>query len=210
MHSPAVVKRQHDSLTKHKVIAEGDQYAKDKLRASSGVPSQKRSYDQIESPPEPSSTKKQRVLVDLPGPTRVETIKARLAARKPTRYNTEAWKQFRNESLALLQPYYPQTPLAVVVQWVEANSKPAAAKPFSALRILSSVRDQYPSTEISTPEDMSDLMKALGFKWGHLHSSYYFRISRRFDVICHRGLAIPILHEFLLLLSRWNGNQKRS
>ncbi len=204
LHKPEVEKHQHDSRVKNAKISQGDQYAIDKLRPSSGVPSQKRSYDYHEStsgsPPERPS-KKGRPITDLadntPDISRLDALKSRLAARKPTRYSTESWKEFRNESLSFLQPYYAHTPLDRAVMWIEDNSKPTAAKPLSALRILNSLRERFPETEIASPQEMCDLMKALGFKWGHLHSSYYIRISRRADVISHRHDCIPILLEFM-------------
>lgn len=42
-------------------------------------------------------------------------------------------------------------------------------------------------------DEFRRLLKALGFKWGNLHSSYYVKISQRDDVVAHRSQLIPVL-----------------
>ncbi len=203
LHKPTVEKLQHESRVKHAKNAKADQYAIDNLRPTSGIPSRKISYQEnLSSFGSPRAlvdrpSKKPRLVDDTFAPSRLDAIKGRLAERKPTRYSIESWKEFRKDSLAFLQPFYPDTNLSFSIDWIEKNSKPPGAKPLSALRILNSLKESFPNTEIMTPEEMSDLMKALGFKWGHLHSSYYIRISRRLDVISHRHDSIPILHELM-------------
>ena len=203
LHNDEAEARQHESRVQAARRARADQYAIEMLRPISGVPSRKRSYENVgeisPSPPSaPSPLKRpRRQIDDTPFMNRLEMIKSRLVDKKPTRFKYKSWKEYRNESLEALQPYYPNTNLRLVVSWIEMNSKPVGSKPLSALRILTSLKVKFPNTEIATQEEMASLMKALGFKWGHLHSSYYVRISRRFDVICHRHECIPILHEFM-------------
>lgn len=197
LHTAEVEHKQHESRKNHAKIAKGDQYALHQLRAKSGVPSQKRTYV-MEEPEVTSPAKKARKAATEEASTnRLEAVRNRLKARKPTRFNIDGWKYFRYESIQALQPYYSNTDLAAVVAWIESHAKPPRSKPLSSQEITDSLKGMNPHTEIASSEEMAALMKALGFIWGHLHSSYYTRISRRFDVICHRSECIPILHEFM-------------
>jgi hypothetical protein len=63
--------------------------------------------------------------------------------------------------------------------------------------MLDSLRGLFPQTEIANHGELSLLMKALGFKWGHLHSSYYIRLSKRVDVQAHRFEVVPMLQTFM-------------
>lgn len=68
----------------------------------------------------------------------------------------------------------------------------------SAERLLLALKREAPNTEIASLGEVRDILRTLGFKFGNLHSSYYYDISKRADVVYHRSLFAP----FLLSLKR--------
>lgn len=197
MHRPEAEDLQHDHLTRNSRQKRGDQYALERLRSSSGVPSLKKTYDERELGSQDSLPSKRR-RVDVPVVLdRFEAINQRLEGKHPNRFDVPEWEKYRGDSIAALSPYYPNTNLSAVITWIEGHAKPPGSRPLSAQRIFDAVRERYPQTEIANHSEMALLMKALAFKWGHLHSSYYIRLSRRADVVLHRYEVIPILHTFL-------------
>ncbi len=199
MHSHDSELLQHAHLRRNSRQKRGDQYALEKLRSSTGVPSRKKSYDERELGVEGShsSPLKRPRVGDIPL-DRFSAVRERVnQKKKPKRFDLEQWLNFRNESLKTLSPFYPNTNLQVLITWIETHSKPPGSRPLSAQKILDVAREMFPYTEIATHDEMSQLMKALAFKWGHLHSSYYIRLSRRPDVIAHRFEVIPTLHAFM-------------
>jgi hypothetical protein len=78
-------------------------------------------------------------------------------------------------------------------RWVDENALREGKAPLSAHEILLQVRNDYPDTEISSEFEIRQLLKAVAFRFVHIHSSYYTKISLREDVVLHRKLMIPIL-----------------
>ena len=83
-----------------------------RLRASSIIPSDRVLYNNIHkrgaaSEPESPPAKKPRREVTFD--SRLAALADRLSHRKPTRYNLKEWKLYTAKSIALLQPYYPNS-----------------------------------------------------------------------------------------------------
>jgi len=67
----------------------------------------------------------------------------------------------------------------------------------SSEQLLAAVRADLPTTEISTAQELSSLMRALAFKFGNLHSDHYYKIACRSDVVSHRSEFAPFLLSLL-------------
>lgn len=202
LHEEEVEEKQQRSLREHTKQRKGDQIALEKLRPLSGVLSKKRSYLEMDSGKELSSSRKQKrprltaPILDI-NSDRLAALKNRAESKRPKRYIILEWKNFRSESIRLLSPYYPQTDLHELATWIEENHLPAHSRPLSAQKILAETKRMQPHTEIASLEELRLLMKVLAFKWGHLHSNYYIQMSRRPDVIAHRHEMIPVLRELM-------------
>lgn len=67
----------------------------------------------------------------------------------------------------------------------------------SVASLMETVRQEMPKTEIGTLQEARNLLRALSFKFGNLHTDHYFKIGNRQDVRHHRDDFAPFYHGLL-------------
>jgi hypothetical protein len=123
---------------------------------------------------------------------RLTALQTRLLETDPPKLSPQDWQVYRDKSLHVLQPHYPNTNLRELYQWICQNAHLKGKQRLSASEILKHVKEWAPNTEIGSLEELRYLMKALSIRWSNLHSSYYIKISTRFDVVEHLKAFIPL------------------
>jgi len=87
--------------------------------------------------------------------------------------------------------------LEEVIIWIRNNyrkTKSDGSQVFlSATRLLEECRARFPAFPITHVMDFRHFLKSISFKWANLHSSHYFKISHRQDVIQHRSRYAPLM-----------------
>lgn len=69
--------------------------------------------------------------------------------------------------------------------------------------LLDEIKAEMAESEISSPREARDVLRALAFKFGNLHSDHYRRIAARADVQFHRKLFAPLLLSELKSPKTW-------
>lgn len=193
-HTPAVEAARVKTREQHVAERGAQQSQRERLRLTSVLDGHRQHFDlgpdstasiqPAAGPPPPKASTD-------PTPNRSALLSARLEQKPPMRFDWNNWAAWRDESIALLQDAYPNTPLRALYEWVVSQSHPKGQRRLSALAILGHVRRDYPQTEIDSVEELRKILKCLSIHWSNLHSNYYWLVHKRRDVILHRSLYLP-------------------
>ena len=108
-HTPEATKAHTETMRKNIAEHAAIDAQRDRLRTSSIVPSMQVQFDNIaRPPPTPSSAQPaaKRRRLDRTFTSRLDALQDRFAKRRPTRFAFNEWRDFKLESIRLLQPYY--------------------------------------------------------------------------------------------------------
>lgn len=197
-HTPEAIVHHTASVMRHGSDAAAQDLQRGRLRETSIIDSKRVVYKKRSSSRSPDHPAAKKARVDAESvhePDRLSALSLRLAAPHPTRFAVSDWEEYRDESIDVLQPLYPETPLAELYAWLKGSSHPKGRQRLSTSKILEETRVLFRRTEIATVKEMRDVMRVLSFRWATLHSGYYKRISLRPDVLSH----LKVFTSFALL-----------
>lgn len=189
----ASARRKESAATQRKALR-SQEGQRGRLRDTSVLPNMRVHYDMK---PHAKLRRKDasRATAQLPQPpippTRALALQERLSEPEPPKFSPLQWEAYKERSIHILQFYYPNTDLAELYEWVSVHSH-EKGKPRLSSMILEQVRQMFPQTEVSSCEEMRNLLKSLAIRWCNLHSAYYASIAKRADVVEHRAQFLPI------------------
>ena len=124
-HSPAAIEKHAEAMHARHVENTAQEAQRGRLRPTSTNISDRKEYNEIQLATAPHHdpgplAKKRRL--DPRSLSRLEALEERLQTRHPTRYDYEGWLSYKNKSIKILQPVYPNSTLVKVSPYDFHNS----------------------------------------------------------------------------------------
>jgi len=124
-HSPAANEKREKTKHERLVEATAQEAQRGHLRPESINISNRIDYNQIEkatAPHHDSGPLAKKPRLEPRSLSRLEALEERLQTRHPTRYDYEGWLSYKNKSIKILQPVYPNSTLVKVSPYDFHNS----------------------------------------------------------------------------------------